>query len=70
MGYPFGYFRYGSGLYSRKPDWWRATACEPAAWAVVTCPQAAKQPPAGSPLPLTAKRPPRASVAARRSVSR
>lgn len=37
MGYPYGDALYGSGLYSRRPDWWRDRACENEEWVPNTC---------------------------------
>lgn len=37
MGYPFSDARYGSGLYSRRPDWWRDRACLNDAWKGKAC---------------------------------
>jgi hypothetical protein len=44
MGYPYSDARYGSGLYSRRPDWWRDKACANDAWTGKTCPPLAWAP--------------------------
>lgn len=37
MGSPFGLALYGKGLYSRRPDWFRNTVCEPVTWGDAAC---------------------------------